>query len=1086
MRHTSHKWSLLALLSRGTYVLAADNPLPYNPTRILTSANSTSIYLFQPAEDGKQAGLSLLDISKTFSTAGLEPASLEDTLPFLANNASIPYTPVIDSSGNVTVLSGDCTTGGSNIAVWQYVPATADSNGNGEWSQLTISSQSLPNGIGFLGQAVPFASYISTEMSFYYFAGMCPSANSTAATWQSAANYSNAMLAFSPDASSPATLDAEAVSSRAPPVSEAGYSMTPLTATFSINATGEAKTTQQDFILIGGHTQGAFLNTSQVAVYSLPQEAWSFVPVQQPINSKIDLAVRLTSGEVEPRSGHTAVLSSDGTKIYVVGGWVGDVDTPASPQFAVLNLGAEYGGDASLAWTWSVPDQTGFGIEDGSGVYGHGAVMLPGGVMMVTGGYEIAGTSTSSRRTKRKTKRAENSGGIRLFNTTSSIWVESYTLPPHFTPAKSSGQASNDPLSKPSQQTGLGIGLGVGAIVLALLVAFYFWYMRRLRRIREERARELVMGASSDSSYSTLDPYSVNTGVEGRGEIPWATSEDQHGRPEMSHAGGATGMFVDNGAGSSRGSLRKSMISRPYSYQGVPRFDDNRGGNGAGIHPILERQDEDDTESPTEAKKGYVVNPFSGGVPVLRKPMRGGADYDLLSTSPDRPSSASNPFADPSPDHPNPLGSNPVSGPPSPTPPSLRIGSSSPSRRMLTAETDGSMNWTMIEGLELASNHSSSDPFSTGRSSPTRTDDRTSSTLSDQSHRSATSGTGTSFTRTLSTTAATLLSNALWSQKEATASSNPRPLTYAGPATHFPPPLNSHINTRYQSYSPPPRSSQGKKSYALSSAEPADTLLSHSSGAMRDDPYNLALAAQHPHSPQHHPRSTATVRIKPSSFMGSLRRALTAMGGEGGPRTFSFTGAGAEVLNQSQSTTQIDRIAAYHDDIRRSANSSPGKSSLNGAGGSAGPRRTVSESQAALAALKRKRGKKDWQPVGSGRAEDVFFDAGDWGNVARSNTSSTTTSSASSNPSSGRGGAGRSGTTRRRAGTGGKDGKIGEKEDWDVEDAVNTRDVQVLFTVPKTRLRVVNADVDGASVRSVSDGGGAAVAVAGRSSSAAV
>jgi hypothetical protein len=45
-----------------------------------------------------------------------------------------------------------------------------------------------------------------------------------------------------------------------------------------------------------------------------------------------------------------------------------------------------------------------------------------------------------------------------------------------------------------------------------------------------------------------------------------------------------------------------------------------------------------------------------------------------------------------------------------------------------------------------------------------------------------------------------------------------------------------------------------------------------------------------------------------------------------------------------------------------------------------------------------------------------------------------------------------------------------EREDWDIEEAAANRDVQVMFTVPKARLRVVNADVDKASLRSISDG----------------
>lgn len=39
--------------------------------------------------------------------------------------------------------------------------------------------------------------------------------------------------------------------------------------------------------------------------------------------------------------------------------------------------------------------------------------------------------------------------------------------------------------------------------------------------------------------------------------------------------------------------------------------------------------------------------------------------------------------------------------------------------------------------------------------------------------------------------------------------------------------------------------------------------------------------------------------------------------------------------------------------------------------------------------------------------------------------------------------------------------------DWDVEAAVERRVVQVMFTVPKSKLRVVNADIDGSSVMSL-------------------
>jgi hypothetical protein len=43
-------------------------------------------------------------------------------------------------------------------------------------------------------------------------------------------------------------------------------------------------------------------------------------------------------------------------------------------------------------------------------------------------------------------------------------------------------------------------------------------------------------------------------------------------------------------------------------------------------------------------------------------------------------------------------------------------------------------------------------------------------------------------------------------------------------------------------------------------------------------------------------------------------------------------------------------------------------------------------------------------------------------------------------------------------------GERGEDEEWDVEAAARNRVVQLMFTVPREQLRVVNADVDGASL----------------------
>jgi hypothetical protein len=110
----------------------------------------------------------------------------------------------------------------------------------------------------------------------------------------------------------------------------------------------------------------------------------------------------------------------------------------------------------------------------------------------------------------------------------------------------------------------------------------------------------------------------------------------------------------------------------------------------------------------------------------------------------------------------------------------------------------------------------------------------------------------------------------------------------------------------------------------------------------------------------------------------------------------------------------------------RSASASPNKYRA------AVPRRAASDGGYLL---RQKRGRKDWQaPAGTWEPyRDSDPDPGDWGPEPAEDT--------------------------RAA-----------EEDWDVENAAAQRDVQVMFTVPKTRLRVVNDDMDRASLRSASDG----------------
>ncbi|OTA24341.1 hypothetical protein BTJ68_12573 [Hortaea werneckii EXF-2000] len=182
--------------------------------------------------------------------------------------------------------------------------------------------------------------------------------------------------------------------------------------------------------------------------------------------------------------------------------------------------------------------------------------------------------------------------------------------------------------------------------------------------------------------------------------------------------------------------------------------------------------------------------------------------------------------------------------------------------------------------------------------------------------------------------------------------------------------------------------------------------------ADRDDPYQRAMAA---HSNARH--DCALPARRRQGWMGSLRRALNVVS-MAGERSFSMTSNGT-----FRAPNELDEREPASAILPRPRTRFPIGST---------PRRAASDGGALL---RQKRGQKDW-------AEDNLFpryrddpDPGDWGEPARSSMD------------------------EQQA-----------EEDWDVEDAANNRDVQVTFTIPKSRLRVVNAtDTDRLSTRSASE-----------------
>lgn len=983
---------------------------PYNPSSIFLLPNSNIAYIFRPStHSANQAQLFSFDYEKGFDSPATSFTTVSESLPFLDEEKRLAYTPTISVDGNITVVAGDCSQGADGLQTWVFRPEGKESDGSGSWSQMDTVAQDLGSkesmtGANFLATATLFSSYANAsggDATVYSFGGMCPESISTVDTWQTDAEYSDLMLTLSKTNSGAGSTnyDISALQNRGPPIAQAGATITGLRIAYSSGSDNGAQVLQQDFVLLAGHTQAAFINTSDVAVFSLPQASWSFMPVRQPSSTKTDLALRKRQGmQITPRSGHTAVLSETGDSIIVFGGWVGDVSTPASPQLAVLDMGQ--GGD----WSWRIPEQSGSSLATDTGLYGHGATILPGNVMMVVGGYSTGRSSSNFFR--RSTQTASDQ--VLFYNVTSSSWVDIYSPPIE-------DQSSSGPLSQTSAKVGLGTGLGFGAALLISVVVFYFLYSKRLKRKREERQRTLLVH-SSDSSYAQMDdqPFLNDGGFDGRGGDEAAVGRfwpmggaagSYPNPPEMQHT---TGMFVS--VPSPTRGLRRGG-GKSYQYHAAPRFDDKRvSRTGAGIHPIAEQANEDEDG---EEERRSASDELTDAERKLK-------DLERVLMSED------DPFTD---EQPNPLGSHPVS-PEAPTQATvMRVptGASRPSyrtipRRPLSGEAEGS-NWTVERGPGEAIQEDEN-----GRVSPTKSssDERTSSTLSERSTRTTTSD--TSITRTMSTRTGAILAAAAAAYRANITQAGPSPTedrtrtisSNGGRKSPYyfargrSPTAGSMTPGAPNSMIEDAESFTTARSNFMELQSEGEALLGGRPALDRDDPYQRAFAAQNPARPPPHtlPSLGSMQQRRRPGLMGSLRRAINAVSTVG-ERSFSLTSSADPYRHEPQNSSSSSPIKDRGQQI-----------------GSA-PRRAVSDGGALL---KQKRGQKDWE-------DDKVFppyhddpDPNDWGEP-------------------------RSSLERKRA-----------EDEWDVEGEATRRDVQIMFTIPKSRLRVVNDDMDRASLRSASDG----------------
>ncbi|MCJ1368151.1 hypothetical protein MMC16_007292 [Acarospora aff. strigata] len=973
--------SLLALLAVPAY-----GNLPYNPTRVLLSPNHAGelVYVLQPTSTSSSSfRLLSLNTTTTLHASSLPYKTISTSLSFLRGDDGKAFTPVIDDWGSICVYAGSCSDGARGAELWRFTQNNKTLNGDGDWTKETLSNSGLEVGGGltgpnYLSSGISFSSSVGggpNSSDVYVFGGMCPTTTTASSdVWTTSADYSNSMLKMTTamvSSSASATTDYKLgiTTGRGPPIAEAGFTITGLSPSFT-NSTGGDQTRQQNFVLLGGHTQEAFINTSQVAIFSLPEESWSFRPVNSPNQTNID-----------PRSGHTAVLTPDGKKLLVYGGWVGDVGTPAEPQLVILEVGEGYGGDGD--WRWSTLERTGSGLDNGAGVYGHGAVMLPGGVMMVVGGYSIPAPS------KFQMKRADQSLNNRnlFFNITSNAWIVSYTKPLASSTSLNSKNEGAGYLT-PSKKAGLGAGLGLGLAAIVGAGIVWFWYSRRLKRrleAREEELRELALGAQRfHSSGLGLG------GIDGRGgeksALEWMGEQQRTARnTHPSTTGGAprsggfgegpgwkeyggteaerTGLLVEIPS-PTRG-LRRSLHSRG-AYQQTPRLDEQRRSlASSNIHPIEER---DEHEGATlDSGAADVGRPQS--MPTI----------NVVATAPQL-----DPFSDPAP-----LGSHPV---PSRTP---SPGSSARDREIEVQNWVS--DWNAADALL----------YNNGRTSPDKAD-RTSSTLSelsvqsDMSFHSIQRSAGT-LSRSISQRSAAFFGTNPFSSASNTTNSSPtfdRPSSATGGRRS---PTTSHNRPNY------------RRSQSLTLASRHSRNLSDISNPIVTTFPQLqtegeALLGGRPELSPTMPESPTKSRNKRTGWMGSMRRALTGTGGDRSHSTSPDSGARSVSSSPTKHHRDLNQDGAREADL---------------------PRRAAS---AGAMLWRRRQGARDWDVEGRGGS----YAAG-----------------------------GRS-TEREEPGGEGTDAE-GEEE-WDVEAAVERRVVQVMFTVPKEKLRVVNAEVDRLSVSDVGDG----------------
>ncbi|KAI0406912.1 hypothetical protein F4802DRAFT_81180 [Xylaria palmicola] len=926
-------------------VAAAAQMLPYIPTSIFLPAlkpgqigdgiTGEVAYIFSPQDDSNSADLLAVNISATLVASSLPITTLSSGLPFL-KNSSTAFVPSLADNGSLIVYAGDCALP-SGFGIWSFDPSASNPSSSlwvQEDTQVAADVNSVKVVPGFLGAGFSFSTTLEPEVSpanTFVYGGMCPNNDSYPTSPQSQATYSNQMVKISPSTAGSKSYTVEPVESSGPPVPEAGFTFTSLSPSFSNRS--NTITQQTNYVLLGGHTQYAFINMSTVAIWSLPEESWSFVSdigMAGPASPSTDSVLERTVESVDSRSGHTAVLNADGTALVIFGGWVGDLTQAAFPQLAVLEIGSDYGGNGE--WQWSIPSIQ----PSGNGIYGHGSALLPGNVMMVYGGRTINPSGSNNKR--------QSSGSTASFlNLTSMNWSDSYTNPSYSgIPAQGISSDPNSGSQKQKLGLGLGIGLGLGFLILAILA--YLLYRRRHRRtVSESTIRAL---AQDNSRFIGHDDYTIddNNWYAG-GPDPYARGGRSLGYQSLqtgrtSLEGSRHNWFgdlappaapmvqINRKSVAPRAARGQHQVASSATYEPVA----NPRGMG-GMNPIFEADEDDSGDIGDEA-----MSPVRDG-------RRDSGAY-------------SDPFL-------TPTRERPLSFPP----PTRTSQTPSPEERMRASVTDPDVqDWmTDVDAADALLSGRVTAPRTAatagaGRTSPSRrgfnvaTEEdslRTESNIS-ESNRSNLSRSG-SLLRQLRPGFGVAVAAALAATTEGRGGSS--------------------------SSSSAPSYNTARSSFPALQAEGPGLLL----GREKEGEDAAEDVPREPGSPS---------KDKPRrSWFGSLRRVF------------------ANPSPESGASGELDEDSPFQGGVVEANDFEARLGSLGGIGGIA-----------ADGLLRRKGGRGAWEPNGAGSSQ---------------------------------------GATRYSALRGlEQDGQHPDDEEWDIEKAVEKRLVQVLFTVPREPLRVVNAEPD--------------------------